>query len=203
MGDMLLIRHGETEWNRLHKYQGTSDIPLNAKGIEQAQKAAIDVGLYLKDQGIMSNHGADANIANDVVLYASTLSRARMTAEIIGEVIRVDVRLDERLREIHFGLWEGLTFNEVYEQYREAFDQWYANPMEHAAHGGETLSEVLVRSKAALAEIRERHAEATIIVVAHGGVIKTLLHHIRPEYELWNQQVAPCSITNIGVFPGK
>lgn len=201
MGDMLLIRHGETEWNRLHKYQGTSDIPLNAEGIEQAQKAAIDVVEYLKEQG--SNHGTNVSIANDVVLYASTLSRARMTAEIIGEVIGVDVRLDERLREIHFGLWEGLTFNEVYEQCREAFDQWYANPMEHAAHGGETLSEVLVRSKAALVEIRERHPEATIIVVAHGGVIKTLLHDIRPEYELWNQQVAPCSITNIGVFPGK
>ena len=94
MTTLLLVRHGETDWNRLGRWQGHSDTPLNARGREQARELAPQLD------------GVD-------VVYSSDLARARETAEILAEELGADVRLDARLRERGFGAWEGLTAAEI------------------------------------------------------------------------------------------
>ena len=94
MTTLLLVRHGETDWNRDGRWQGQSDTPLNELGRRQARELAEQLD------------GVD-------VVYSSDLARARETAEILAERAGVEVRLDPRLRERGFGAWEGLTLAEI------------------------------------------------------------------------------------------
>src|SRR5947199_3660663 len=110
MATLLLIRHGETDWNAEHRWQGHADVPLNARGREQAKALAEE----------LAPEGIDA-------IYASDLSRARDTAEIVGERLGVPVVLDPDLREIDVGSREGLTGEEVGER------PWDGEP--HDRHG--------------------------------------------------------------------
>jgi broad specificity phosphatase PhoE len=98
---LLLVRHGETDWNRDGRWQGQSDTPLNEVGRQQAVRVAEELD------------GID-------VVYSSDLARARETAEIVAERLGLDVELDERLRERSFGAWEGKTGPEIEAEFRDA-----------------------------------------------------------------------------------
>ena len=177
---IILIRHGETDWNSLQKYQGHKDIPLNAAGRKQAQKVAD----YLYDNEDIEN------------LYCSDLSRTKETADIIGKKLGLEPICDFRLRELNFGKWEGMTFSEVYKKYPDEFNQWYNNTMEFKIPGGESLTEILARSLLALNEIKKRH-NSTIAIVTHGGVIRAILNHLGRTDILWKTALPPCSITTL------
>ncbi len=182
---IILIRHGQTEWNALHKYQGHTDIQLNELGRQQAARAAQ----YLKEQGDVE------------ALYASDLSRTRETAEIIGTKINLPVITDTRLRELFFGLWEGMTFSEVLAEYREEFDNWHKNTAEFKVPGGESFNELVTRSGLALQEIAANH-NGTVVVVTHGGVIMATLYYLKFANDLWQVGVEPGSISSFGVEKG-
>lgn len=175
---MILIRHGQTEWNALQKYQGHTDVHLNELGRKQAATAAQ----YLKDHEAIE------------AVYASDLSRTRETAEILGRSINLPVITDSRLRELSFGLWEGMTFNEVYKEYREEFDNWYNNTSEFKVPGGESFNELVTRVMQALHEIAAEH-RGTVVVATHGGVIMALLNHLGAASDLWQGGVEPGSIS--------
>jgi broad specificity phosphatase PhoE len=119
MTTLLLVRHGETAWNAEHRWQGHADVPLNARGREQA--------LALADQ-LATDGRVDA-------IYTSDLSRARDTAEIVGARLRVPVFADRDLREIDVGPFEGLTAEET-----KAFEGWQGEPV--AAHAQRILRAV-------------------------------------------------------------
>ena len=108
MTTLLLVRHGETDWNREGRWQGLSDTSLNDLGREQARVLAGTL---------------DGTV--DAV-YSSDLNRARETAEILAEELDLEVRLDPRLRERGFGSWEGLTTPEIEERFGEAHRLWRA-----------------------------------------------------------------------------
>jgi len=175
---MILIRHGQTEWNALQKYQGHTDVHLNELGRKQATTAAQ----YLKDHEAIE------------ALYASDLSRTRETAEIIGRSLNLPVITDSRLRELSFGRWEGMTFNEVYQEYREEFDNWYNNTSEFKVPGGESFNELVTRVMQSLQEIAAKHS-GTVVVATHGGVIMALLYHLGAASDLWQGGVEPGSIS--------
>lgn len=177
---IILLRHGETEWNALYRYQGHTDISLNDNGKAQARRAAR----YLRE-----NEQVEA-------VYCSDLSRTRQTAEIAAQVLEQKVYYDGRLRELCFGVWEGLTFSEVYERYRDDWDKWYKDGWNFKMPGGETFTEVVARAGQALNEIASRHT-GTVLVVTHGGVIKALLGHFDPSFDLWQTDIAPGSMTYI------
>lgn len=177
---VILVRHGQTEWNFLKKYQGQIDIPLNDVGRSQVQRA----GEYLA-----SNEKVEA-------LYCSDLSRTRETAEIVGKAINLSPSCDPRLREIAFGEWEGLTFAQAYEKYPEEFDNWYNNPFKIRVPGGETFEQVINRSMEAVKEIRAKH-KGTVVIVTHGGVIKAILSQSEAKNDLWKTSVDPGSITTL------
>jgi alpha-ribazole phosphatase len=175
---MILVRHGQTEWNAQQKYQGHTDVPLNDMGRQQAGRVAD----YLYDQ-----EGVEG-------LYGSDLARARETAEIIGRRLDLPVTTDTRLRELNFGVWEGLTFSEVYRDYREEFDNWFHHTEGFKVPGGESFQELLNRSLQALREIAVRHS-GTVVVATHGGVIMALLYHLNGALDLWQAGVKPGSIS--------
>ncbi|MEW5852258.1 MAG: histidine phosphatase family protein [Myxococcota bacterium] len=158
---IYLLRHGETDWNAAGRLQGHTDTPLNEKGREQARRAAE----------LLREHPIGHTISSD-------LSRARETADIVAHTLGIRVDVDPALRERCFGIFEGLTWQEVSERY----------PQHHAAYmddrttrvpGAETLEEVGQRT---LHAVRNRlvHAtvERTILVVTHGGVMRSLIGNV-------------------------
>jgi probable phosphoglycerate mutase len=138
---LLLVRHGETDWNAEGKLQGHTDRPLNDYGRRQARALA--------DR--LAGENVDA-------VYASDLSRARETAEILGEKFGLAVVVDPDLREKNWGSWEGLTPDERL----------------HIEFEGETSEEHRERTLRAVQRIVERHPGGRIVVVTHGGSLRRL-----------------------------
>lgn len=158
-GCILLVRHGETEWNLQRRYQGGSDSPLTATGIAQAHA----VGRLL---------AALADAATSRIV-ASPLGRARRTAEIIGEHLGpvVELQFDERLRELSLGSWDGLTYAEIGARCPGVFDgegeyNWYFR-----APDGEPYDAFAARLREWLCE---RETASPLVVVTHGIVTRLL-----------------------------
>ena len=155
---LTLIRHGQTDWNLARRIQGSTDIPLNDTGREDARSAAA----LLADG---THH----------TIYASPLVRAKETAEIIADSLGLDApELAHDMREREFGDGEGM----LVEEYLGAYESWHGLP-----RGAESLEQVRDRAISALdtiaAHARRRSAPLaeSVIVVTHGGVIRALLHH--------------------------
>lgn len=182
---LFLVRHGQTQWNASQRYQGHTDVPLNDVGRQQARSVA------------------DYLYANEPVeaVYCSDLQRARETASIIASRYGLVPIPDPRLREFCFGVWEGLTFSEIYARYREDYDQWYNNPHHFTVPGGECFQHVVERSHQAVHEIISRHQDSTLIVT-HGGVIKAILLQIEAISTPWQDAAAPGSLTRFHVEDG-
>ncbi|WP_166864273.1 MULTISPECIES: histidine phosphatase family protein [unclassified Salinibacterium] len=155
MTELYLVRHGETDWNRARRVQGRTDIPLNDTGRAQAARAGE----------LLARRSWDA-------IYASPLSRAVETAEIIAARVGVDgVTTREALMERDYGAAEGMTNAEIEAQY----------PAGVRAPGQETREEVGARVVAALAEIAQTHPGQRVAIVSHGGAIRSVLATIDPE----------------------
>ena len=155
---VLLIRHGETEWNTLGKFQGCTDIALSEEGIKQAQ--------LLKDR---------LNGKFDYI-YSSPLSRAFETASIVASNTDKKVNIAEEIREINFGEWEGLTVHEIAENYPEKFKNWRNDKVESKICGGDlSMINAANRAKNCVLDIINEHRGKKIAIVAHGGIIKAAL----------------------------
>lgn len=156
MTTLLLARHGETDWNRELRIQGSSDIELNELGRAQARALAQELEHVELD-----------------AIYASNLSRARATAEAVAASHGLEVKIDPRLRERSFGSWEGLTRDDI-----------AARPGER--HDGESDDEVRERVLEAVQAIADEHPGENILIVSHGGALNTLWHHALGErVERW------------------
>jgi alpha-ribazole phosphatase len=156
---LLLIRHGETDWNNERRIQGHTDTPLNERGIEQAEKLAVR---------LFSEGKIDA-------LYSSPLARARLTGEIIAKRSGLSLTLDDRLMEKHLGDLEGMSFEEIEIKYPEVARHWRESREHFLLPGEESAQELQVRVKSFLNEISSRHSGARVAVVTHGGTINMLL----------------------------
>jgi broad specificity phosphatase PhoE len=155
---LMLVRHGETEDNRLQIFQGHGGSPLNAAGIAQAEALA----LRLRDVRI--DH-----------VVASDLERAHQTASIVMlSHAPLAVRLDARLREVDVGAWQGLHREEIQERFADEWEAWRRGE-DARRGGGETYREAGARAKALVLECCE-HAkeEDTLLMVSHAGTIRAL-----------------------------
>jgi 2,3-bisphosphoglycerate-dependent phosphoglycerate mutase len=182
---ILLVRHGETDWNATGRIQGHSDTPLNAAGHEQARRAA-------------------QRLAREPVraLYSSDLARAFQTATVIGQALGLTVATSPRLRERRYGVWEGLTSAEIQARYPERFAEWRARSTDFAPPQGETRSQLLARALAELQAIARRHAREVVVVVTHGGFCYVLIDHIlgsvdgdRREFTFGNASIHTLEVT--------
>ena len=165
MTTIYLIRHGETEWNRSGRWQGHADVPLSVAGYQQATALAQ----RLVNDGVQFDH-----------IYASDLSRAFETAQIVTRAIfpdgRRQVQAFPALREINIGAWSGLTRAEIIAQYPGAFTTV------HHAPDGETNDLFSERVGGALTDLALRHPGETLAIVTHGGTIRAMLRHVLAQH---------------------
>jgi len=154
---LMLVRHGETEWNAQRRYQGQSDVPLSEVGRRQAELIADRI----------SGHPIDA-------VYASDLKRAWETAQIIVEKSGLEIVAEPRLRELKFGILEGLTFDEALEQYPEMITAWLED-FNKPPDGAETIDVFITRIVSLLEDLKQKHDEQTVLLVAHGGPLSEIL----------------------------
>jgi alpha-ribazole phosphatase len=182
--NLLLIRHGQTNWNLEQRFQGQSDIPLNETGRKQAQALA--------DR--LSAEHFDA-------VYSSDLKRATETANIITQMS--GCKPDLRLREVHFGDWEGLTYDEIKAKHPVTLAAWEADIFKNAPPNGETLEGLSVRVQSMLDELREKHDDQNILIVAHGGVLQTLicLALKLPPTMYWQFHLSTASLSEVAFYP--
>jgi broad specificity phosphatase PhoE len=158
------LRHGETEWNVLGRLQGTLDIPLNERGRGQAIRAAQ----ILAD--LLAREGRD-RLALPYV--SSPLGRARSTMELVRSELQLppgDYELDDRLREIGYGVWEGSTLSESEASHPELYAQRLVDKWGVCPPGGETYAEVQRRMRLWYDSLR-----SDVVVVAHGGTARALM----------------------------
>ncbi len=158
MTELILIRHGETDWNRELRFQGQIDVPLNATGLAQARRVAGRLALEAMD-----------------ALVSSDLQRALQTARAVAELQRPQLQLDPRievaLREQHFGLVEGLRVPEIQARHPQAWAQWVRFDADFAFAGGESTRQFHARVLAAVRALAQHHPQQTLVVVTHGGVL--------------------------------
>lgn len=156
---VILIRHGETEWNYQGKFLGQSDLGLNELGVLQAQAMAQ----------LLAQEKIDH-------IFSSDLLRARETAQIIAKLHNKDIKTMPSLREIDFGDWEGLSFVEIQKIYPVLLNQWIEDPLAIRIPNGETAQELYARVLTAWDLICVGvTSPQTIAIVAHGGPLRFLL----------------------------
>ncbi len=158
MTDLALVRHGETIWHAENRYAGSTDIPLSQRGLEQAERLA--------------NWAAIADLA---AIWVSPLLRTRETAAPSERATGIATRVDERLREIHFGKAEGLTNSEIQHSFPGAFAAFQADPVSHPLPDGEDPHDVVQRAIACLKDIQTTHPRGRVLVVTHNTVIRLAL----------------------------
>jgi len=180
---LILVRHGETEWNIKHRVQGSRDIPLNRKGLEQAKKA----GLRLKNEPID-------------IIYSSGMRRAMQTAAAIRRFHKVPVRYSSLIKERDFGKLEGMHRD----KYRRIREQSGLPFHLYRPPGGENYVDVSRRVRKFLAMIRKKHSRETVAVVSHGGIIRTFITLItkRPLVNVHEIEQHNAAVNIIELRPG-
>ncbi len=163
MTTLVLIRHGETEWNRIGRWQGHADVPLSDLGREQARRVAAR--LQAEEQRF--DH-----------IYASDLARAFETASIIASALELPVHPLIELREMHVGAWSGLTRDEISVNYPEQWSLYTGGGDGPRGGDGETNEALRTRVVGILERLVRDHPEQRLLVVSHGGPIRTLVSHI-------------------------
>jgi broad specificity phosphatase PhoE len=154
---LLLLRHGQTDWNAAQRFQGQADVPLNDAGRRQAEAAGAALAATEVD-----------------AVYASPLSRALDTARIVRP--GTEVRTDPRLMEIDVGSWSGLTWDEVKASMPD-YESMYANGVDfRRSPEGETLADVVARGVPAVLDIVATHPDRTVLVVSHGLLLNRVIH---------------------------
>ena len=180
---IVLVRHGATDWNLQGRCQGVADRELSEVGIRQAEQIAT----VLRTENIQA-------------VYASGLRRARQTAELISRPHNLPVLIEENVRELDHGALEGLTFNEIKENYSEFLVRWRSVPAEIQVPGGERLVDVAERAWQGVNRIAECHRDAqSIVVVSHNFPILGIVCRITgtPLNNYRSFHLDPCSITRL------
>ncbi len=175
---LLLIRHGQTDYNKQHRMQGALPVPLNDEGRAQAHSLAV--------------HLADYDIG---AIYASPMSRAMQTAQILAERLEQMPVQDARLGEISFGCFEGMTWDEAAAQYPEASRRWHSGFLAYRVPGGESRLDVQRRMRAAWDDILRADAASTVAMVGHGSAIAIFLGSLFAV--LPNKNLSNTSITTL------
>jgi len=154
---VLAIRHGETAWNVDGRIQGQLDVPLNDTGRWQVHRLALAVA----DEGISA-------------IYSSDLLRALETAQAVARGCDQPISTDTGLRERGFGVFEGLSYDEINQRWPEQAQRWRQRDPDFAAEGGESLRQFFERGVGAVERLAALHPGETIAVVSHGGVMDCL-----------------------------
>ncbi len=162
MARVILVRHGQTGWNKQERFRGWADIDLDDTGRRQAEAAA---------RRVSQQWGVTA-------IYSSPLKRALATAQALADTAGLEVVPVEGIIDMKFGVWQGMSIADVKESYPEQFDLWCNRPEILAIPDGETLEDVRRRSVATIEGLAAKHGGETIAAVTHRVICKVLLCHL-------------------------
>jgi broad specificity phosphatase PhoE len=186
---VILVRHGQTEWNRVERFRGWADVPLNDNGLKQAEKTAARI----------------ANQWQPVAIFSSPLSRAIKTAEAIGKATGLPVNPESGLKDINYGKWQGLTPEEAGKEYPEMVEAWYLTPHLAKIPGGETLDELRARAMKTVEELASKYRGKTIILVGHTVINRIILLGVMGlgNDRFWRIKQEPCAINVFEIDAGE
>jgi len=189
MTRIILVRHGQTDWNRDDRFRGHADVPLNATGVAQAQATGQRV----------------AEEWQPVAIYSSPLTRAKDTGQTIADHLekpkqtRIPVQVIPDLADFDFGNWQGLTPEEAKQRWPAEIEAWYASPQIVHIPGGETLQDLRERAMKVIRNLVSRHPGETIAVVSHTDVNRIILLDmlsLKDEY-FWRLRQDTCAMNVI------
>lgn len=158
----IIVRHGLTDFNRLKKYQGQHESNLDPIGIEQAEVTA---------SAVASRYTVDA-------IYSSDLSRAIRTAEPFAKHFSIPINTDPEFREVDVGEWTLQLISDVEKNYPDLLLSYRSSVGEFRFPGGESFEDTEKRASEALKRIAEKHDGQTVLIVSHGGTIRTMICHL-------------------------
>lgn len=157
-----LLRHGQTVWNTEKRIQGSGNSPLTPEGVASCR----EWGHFLSTQSITWQR-----------IIASPLQRTMETAELVNEALGLPVHHDEKVREMHWGEWEGLTLEQIKSNWPGTLEELIQDGWNFRPPEGESRKEMLQRVTASCEENRARWPNENLLVISHLGVIKSLLYH--------------------------
>ena len=156
---IFLVRHGETQWNKLGKFQGQIDIALNQRGLAQARDAARAALTW-----------------RPAALYSSPLRRTMQVAEEVSRKIGLPVTVDSRLMELNLGELEGATNQQMREEWVQVYRNWRENPGTTTMPGGESMAQLRERAWQSLLAVEEKHwEESSVVMVSHNFAIRCII----------------------------
>ncbi len=187
MTEIIIARHGQTEWNVAEVFRGRIDIELDETGTKQA--------------GLLAEYLGSREID---AIYSSPLKRALKTAEAIARHHNLEVEITPLLIDFNFGKWQGLPHREVQEKYKELYAEWTRNPQQVRMPDGESLDEVIERATGVVDEVTSRY-ESTVVLVAHRVVNKVLICALLglDNSHFWDIKQDTCGITTFVYENGK
>ncbi len=171
MAQLILVRHGQTEWNKQKRIQGSLDIPLNNEGEKEARRFTIELSKFKINR-----------------VYSSPASCSFSTACEIAAPHKVKVKKLKELRELNHGVWEGLLLADIKKRYKKQYSIWKTSPASGKPPKGETLREAYDRSISAVHKIIDKHKGENICIVSHDlvlSLIKCYLKNIDLD-KVWN-----------------
>ncbi len=188
MLEIILVRHGETDWNVSEVFRGRADVELNEAGLKQAEL----LGEYLSGVKI------DA-------IYSGPLQRALKTAELIAGYQALEVNIVQGLIDFDYVEWQGLSHQEVKVKFKEIYARWLSHPGRVKIPAGESLEDVRKRAGAVVDDVIERHGEGRVVLVSHRVVNKILICALLglDNSHFWNVKLDTCGITVFNCESGK
>ncbi len=188
MVEIILARHGETDWNVAEVFRGRIDVELNETGVKQAEL----LGEYLSEVKI------DA-------IYSSPLKRALETAGVIAGYHALEVNIVRGLIDFDYGEWQGLSHQEVRNKYKELYAEWISRPEQVRMPAGESLDDVRKRAMAIVDGFIERYYKGAVILVSHRVVNKVLICALLglDNSHFWNIKLNTCGITAFSYEGGR
>lgn len=183
MTKLILTRHGHVEGIKPERFRGRVDLPLTEMGRRQAQATALRI----------------ASDGRPVAIYTSPLGRCVATAREIAAATSAPIHTDDRLNDIDYGAWQGLTPDEARSKWSEEVATWYRAPHLAGPPGGETLQVVSARVVAALHDFLRRHRSDCIAMVGHDSINRVILLHMLdlPLSHYWRLKQDPCAINEL------
>ncbi|MFC1954961.1 histidine phosphatase family protein, partial [Chloroflexota bacterium] len=180
MAEIILVRHGETDWNVAEVFRGRIDVELNETGLKQAELLA----------------GYLASIKIDAV-YSSPLKRALRTAEITADRKKLEVKIDSGLVDFDFGSWQGLSHQEVRDKYQALYAEWIDHPERVRMPAGESLGDVRERAMAVVDDVMGQYS-GSVVLVSHRVVNKVLICALLglDDSHFWNIRQDTCGLTS-------
>ena len=159
---IFLVRHGETQWNKLGKFQGQVDVALNQRGLAQARDAAKAALAW-----------------RPTALYSSPLRRTMQVAEAVSRKVGLPVTVDPRLMELNLGELEGATSRQMKEQWSQVYSSWRENPGATVMPGGESMAQLQERAWQSFLEVEATHLEDdAVLIVSHNFAIRCIISQL-------------------------